>query len=541
MSSLLVDEPLGRNTPRRQLKLWPVLTLPLSALAVWALNAGGEALRWLGLGTIAWSLALPMLVSLEAGLFAMMLFEPLRGFLRRAQYLFLPYAATDPIHIITPLVTLMGLVLLLQRRKLHIFRETPLAWLVSILALIYFLEIFNPVQGGLSVGLSGALFVLVPVTWFYFGQAMKPAFMETALRLMVVLGILTSLYGIYQLWFGFPNFELFWIENTEFYNSIAVGNVKRALATYSSAEEWGRYIELGGLVALGFGVTASSLLRRAGWFACGAALMLMLLLTGQRTAIFGVILGVFVLLMLGAKTWRSAFSRLLLAAAPVVLIAVFVQAPTNEDMFSHDSDDKVGTVLSHTARGTLRPGEEDSFQERLKNWTFLFTEVIPYRPLGIGIGGTSIGAWRFDSDLDLPPIDSYFIATVLTCGLPAGLLFMWILLRATRMSWRASRSAGLRSRETRSRETGSAETGSSETRSAETGSSDIESLSTGSQESDWREARVWRIAATLMPVLILNSFFGTTFTLYSVAPIGWLLIGWISAGSLRQSSEPAGQ
>ena len=87
----------------RQLKLWPVVTLPISALAVWAVNAGGEALRWLGLGAIAWSLALPLLVSLEAGLFAMMLFEPLRGFLRRAQYLFLPYSATDPIHVVTPL------------------------------------------------------------------------------------------------------------------------------------------------------------------------------------------------------------------------------------------------------------------------------------------------------------------------------------------------------------------------------------------------------------------------------------------------------
>ena len=53
----------------------------------------------------------------------------------------------------------------------------------------------------------------------------------------------------------------------------------------------------------------------------------------------------------------------------------------------------------------------------------------------------------------------------------------------------------------------------------------------------WREARVWRIAATLMPVLILNSFFGNTFTLYSVAPVGWLLVGWISAGTLRQASD----
>jgi hypothetical protein len=418
----------------------------------------------------------------------------------------LPYSATDPIHVITPLITAMAFAMLLQRRKLGIFRETPLAGLVSILGLIYFLQIFNPLQGGLSVGLSGALFVLVPVVWFYFGQAAKPAFMETALRLMVVLGILTSLYGLYQLAFGFPSFEQYWIDNTEFYNSISVGNVKRALATYSSAEEWGRYIEVGALVALGFGATASNNLRRLAWFLCGAALTVMLMLTGQRTAIFGLIFGAFVLLMSGARTWRGAASRLFLALAPAILVAVLVQAPTNDDMLSHGSDDKMGAVLSHSARGTLRPGEEESLQERLKNWTFLFTEVIPYRPLGIGVGGTSVGAWRFNAELDLPPIDSYFISTVLTCGLPAALLFMWILFRATRMSWSISRKLQFEWDE------------------------DV-------TEDQWREARVWRIAATLMPVLILNSFFGNTFTLYSVAPVGWLLVGWISAGVVRQNSE----
>src|SRR6267142_4180737 len=334
-SHILTEQRIDGSTPRGPLKLWPVVTFPLSALAVWAVTAGGEALRWLGIGALAWSLALPLLFSLEAGLFAMMLFEPLRGFLRRAQYLFLPYSQTDPIHIVTPLITLMAFAMLLQRRRLRIFQETPLAGLVSILALIYFLEIFNPLQGGLTVGLSGALFMLVPVAWFYFGQTIKPAFLETTFRLMVVLGVLTSFYGLYQLTYGFPSFEQYWIDNTEFYNSISVGNVKRALATYSSAEEWGRYIELGALIALGFGACATRYLRRAAWFVCGVTLTLMLLLTGQRTAMFGLILGCVVLLLLGAQTWRAVVGRALLVLAPVLLVTILVKAPTNDDMLSH--------------------------------------------------------------------------------------------------------------------------------------------------------------------------------------------------------------
>jgi hypothetical protein len=39
----------------------------------------------------------------------------------------------------------------------------------------------------------------------------------------------------------------------------------------------------------------------------------------------------------------------------------------------------------------------------------------------------------------------------------------------------------------------------------------------------------------LTATFILNNFFGTSFTIYSVAPIGWLLVGWISAayGEMR--------
>jgi hypothetical protein len=491
MSSHVLTE---RRLSFRPTKLWPVVTVPLSAIVVWAVNSGGEALRWLGLGGLASAMVLALVVSLEAGLTAMMLFEPLRGFLRRVQYLFLPYSQMDPIHLVTPLVTMLGLAMLLQRRRFAIFRETPLAAPVSILAAIYVLQIFNPLQGGLSVGLSGALFTLVPVAWFYFGQAIKPRFLETVLPLIVALGLITSLYGLYHLAYGFPSFEQYWLDHTDNYNSIAVGHVKRALATYSSAEEWSRYIEVGAVIAFGFAASAVGYLRRAAWFLSATALTVMLLLTGERTAIFGLILGVMVLLALGARSWRGAIARLAIALAPVLLISVLAKAPTNDDMLSHSEDERIGAVLSHTARGTLRPVQEDSVQERFKNWTYLATVVIPNSPLGLGLGATSLGSIRFDTS-DLPPVDSYFISTIVSCGLPAALLFVWILGRATFMSWRSYRVAIRGS----------------------------------------REARIWQVVAALMPALVLNSVFGNTFTLYSVAPIGWLLVGWISAQQWRRS------
>ena len=485
-----------RSTSRGPAKLWPIATLPTSAFVVWAVSSGGEALRWLGLTGMAWALAVPMLASLEAGLLAMMIFEPMRGLLRRAQYLFLTYTQSDPIHVITPLITLLAFVALVQRRRLQIFFETPLAKLVSLLALIYFLQIFNPLQGGFAVGFSGALFILVPMAWFYFGTEVKPEFMRKAMMAIVVIAFLTSLYGLYHLAVGFPAFEQYWLDHTDNYDSIAVGKIKRALATYSSAEEWGRYIQVGAIIAFGFCAGTSNKLNKAGWFLCGAALSVMLLFTGQRTAIFGLALGIVSLIVLGARSLGSGVARVAVVLAPVLLIAFLAKAPTNDDVLSKSDDEKFGTVLSHSTRGALNPANEDSLQERFKTWSYLATDVVPKNPLGMGIGATSLAVTRTDKSSALPPIDSYFISSVITCGLPAAILFLVILIRATLVSWRRFKQAN----------------------------------------TETQISQTWRVIAALMPALILNSLFGNTFTLYSVAPVGWLIVGWISAQQHRENS-----
>ena len=119
--------------------------------------------------------------------------------------------------------------------------------------------------------------------------------------------------------------------------------------------------------------------------------------------------------------------------------------------------------------------------------------VIPYRPLGAGIGAGSLGDLRSNRNSELPPIDNFILVMALSCGIPGALVFMWILARATWLSLRLARN-------------------------------DLK------QE---RSISVNRIVAAIMPALILNSIFGLTFSIYSVAPIAWLLIGWISAETLR--------
>jgi hypothetical protein len=48
--------------------------------------------------------------------------------------------------------------------------------------------------------------------------------------------------------------------------------------------------------------------------------------------------------------------------------------------------------------------------------------------------------------------------------------------------------------------------------------------------SDWI---IKQIVVALMVATIVNSVFGLTFTLYSIAPLCWLFMGWISAETLK--------
>ena len=490
MSATIYEQ---RLRPRKLTLLWLAPIQAASLFTVWAISAGGQTLRAWILTALLWLMTLPLLVSLEGPLVAMMLFEPFRGLLRRAQYLLVDYSTEDPIHLLTPIVTFIAMAALLRKERLNIFRATPLAGLASLLGLLFILEIFNPLQGGLFVGLSGALFTLVPLAWFYFGQAASEKFIRLALHLIVFIGILASLHGLYQMLIGYPAFEQYWIDNTDLYSSIAVGHVRRALATFSSAEEWGRYLEIGAIVAFGFAAAAKTLAARLGWVICGLASTGAILLSGQRTAIFGLMLGVATLVLLGARSLSGAIGRLAIMLLPVVLVAAFVKAPTEEEVWSKNEKETVSALLSHTQRGTLKPANEDSLQIRLEIWTQLLTQTIPSRPLGAGLGAGSLGEARFARGDELPPIDNSILVMAVACGIPGALLFVWLLARATWLSlWMARRT-----------------------------------------RNDTANGDLKRIAASLMLPLVLNSVFGLTFTIYSVAPIAWMLIGWISAETIR--------
>jgi hypothetical protein len=470
------------------------LTQVYAFFSAWAIFSGEQMLRAFALGSVALAMIIPLLINFQAGLMALIIFEPFRGLLRRMQYLFVPYSQNEPIHLITPFVTLIAFVLVIQREKLEMFFASKTAKLVTFLAAICFLQIFNPLQGSLFIGLTGALFYLVPMAWFYFGQTISEEFFIKTLKMIVILGMITSVYGIYQIVVGYPDFERYWIENTDQYSSIAVYNVTRGLATFSNAEEWGRYALLGSLIAFGLALVKSEENKRPLWIFAGVFLCGMLVLSGQRSSIFGLLLGVAVLFVTGARSFRHAFARLLLLFAPIMLLLALSSSLSEDDIYEMDDSQGISTMLSHTTKGAVNPTGEGSLAARLTTWNHLLTETLPSNPFGAGLGANSMSVAREGGEKQHRAIDNHFFSLAVSAGIPAMILLIWILFRSFRLSI------------------------------AEWGQSEVKSDQSG----------YWRIVMALLSTFVLNNFFGTSFVIYSVAPVGWLLLGWISS---RADSE----
>src|ERR1700741_3979729 len=109
----------GQSLPRRSLFVWLAPLQTICVLTVLAIVGGGQILRGWILTSLLFLMALPLAISLEAGLLAMILFEPFRGLIRRVQYLIVDYSQFDPIHVLTPIVALLALGLMLQRYRLN--------------------------------------------------------------------------------------------------------------------------------------------------------------------------------------------------------------------------------------------------------------------------------------------------------------------------------------------------------------------------------------------------------------------------------------
>ena len=365
-------------------------------LALTALSAAGLA-SLLALGAERLAIAASILsflsgwalLSRPAAIVAVFVFLAILGDFRRALIPLTGWSSEDPLLLVGPALAVLLFGLVAAGQPLYL--NTLLSRMVLALMSVMMLQIFNPFQDGIRVGLAGALFYLVPLLWFWIGRSYASIsfFRSVLLRVVVPVATLASLLGIYQAFYGLWPFQRAWVELVELdYTALNVGGYVRPIAFFTSASEYAHYLAIA--IAL---LTASWCLKQGtNWFLLLIPLLaLALFLISSRGIIVMVLI---VVALLWAVQSRTPVSWLLRLALFTVLVGAALTWSMTQ--LQDYTGGRVGALVQHQAAGLLNP--LDPVQSTAPDHIDMFLNGLAAgvnNPLGNGLGVTTLAASKY--------------------------------------------------------------------------------------------------------------------------------------------------
>lgn len=204
---------------------------------------------------------------------------PFLGMLRRILYQ-QSQTSFDTLLLVIPLYSALMLLVIvtIHRDRFHtILRQSLTSRLLLGLMLILLIQVFNPLQGGLTVGLAGALFYIVPLCWYFIGRLyLTERTMKGILSIFIVASVIAAGYGLMQTLVGFPDFDTYWTSQVSkgSYAALYVGGTIRAFGPATSAAEYAGFLSSGLACLLALVVFRKRLVVLAPIALLGAALFL---------------------------------------------------------------------------------------------------------------------------------------------------------------------------------------------------------------------------------------------------------------------------
>jgi hypothetical protein len=361
---------------------------------------------------------------------ATFIFLPIMGDLRR---LLIQEAvgSNDPVLLVGPLMAIALAGLAYSQGRLN--RQSRLSKAVLLLMGIMALQMFNPLQGGLIVGVGGAMFYLIPLLWFWIGQSWGTAeFVETvAFRVIVPVAIVAAVFGLKQAFTGFYPYQLEALHR-QFSGPLVVGLNLRPTAFFISTAEFVVYLAIS--LVMGVACLFAGKLRLI--LLSVPLIGLSLFMAGCRWPVLGSVATSILLWALPSKTIASAVVRLGLAG--IIIGGGMIWTLNHVNNANEVAADDTSRLIRHQTGGLLNPADEKKSTAGIHTGMF-FNGVAAgfYSPLGHGLGSTTNAAGKFGglSSSSETDIGNMF----LSLGLSGGLLFLYILYLGYSRSARLAR------------------------------------------------------------------------------------------------------
>jgi len=347
------------------------------------------------------------------------------GHLRRALIPFAGWPQTDALLLLGSAcgVLLFGYVLLRGFVRL----DTNLAkWIAAFLGIMV-VQIFNPRQGGLMVGVAGALFYIVPMLWFWCGRAMAtPNFVMKLFHWCVVpIGVIAAGHGIFQAFVGYLPYEKTWIALYGYSALYVTADAIRTFSIFPSTAEYAAYLCM--TVAV---IVAGVFNRRILWAVILPVILLALFVLGSRGPMV-------VVTMLPALLW-AAQGRSRTVWLPRLALAVFVFVSgllwTLSQAKNIQWSERVQPLVSHQVEGLHNANESTA----PAHFTMIGEGLLKgfSDPLGSGLGATTMRGSAGSTETDWA---NMFVSV----GAIGGLLYTIIIIKVIALAarfWGATRT-----------------------------------------------------------------------------------------------------
>ena len=423
---------MSRDPARRAAPLWFGLVVLGSLFIGKQISVGGPMLRVTVAVVAMVVLAIPAFERPKAAVTALFVLLPFMGIIRR---LFLPStgaAFLDPLLLLTSAVAITVLVALLLSDKLD-FEGTTTSRVVFLLLVVGMLQVFNPGQGGLLVGLTGIMINLIPISFFFIARSISDQQMTARIvKIVSVVGVLAALYGLKQVYFGLGTFD-----RVAGYTSSVVGETARPLAFFNNSSEYAAYAHIAFVMLF-----AAFLFRPRG---TGTRLLPLLgaaviayggFLIGSRGFTVKVGLAIIVVMALRAR------NRVLAAGVVILLSSLAIGWSATSSSTSRIEDKQAGAeqLIEQQLRALGDPLDPTKstlpihFEAAWRGVWYGITE----HPAGLGTGVATRGGAKFgglQAGTEFDAGDAF-----LALGIPGGLLYVAAIFFGIRGASRVRRA-----------------------------------------------------------------------------------------------------
>ncbi len=354
--------------------------------------------------------------SATIGVVVMLSYLVLLGLIRRELIPSTGYISNDPITLVSFFVGGMFFLRMVLMRKIP--RNTPVARLILPLVILMILEIFNPLQGGIAVGIGGAIFRLTPLFWYFIGFSKGNRSLSKVVFIFIVaIGVFESFVGLRQT-VGLNEIEKFWILISRGSSQALTQSVYRCFGTLLSFSEYVFILNMGAALCW-----VAFLRRRYIYIIPFTILGWALVLSSSRGGVVSLFLMMVVVWAIQARNYRAWIPRLVIA----IVIAIWGLTLGIEKAKEVEADDRTAVFLNHQIKGLSDPlGKESTGGSHVS----LVTNGILrgfLTPTGIGLGVGTVASSKFGAGQVSAEAD--FADMFMALGFIGGILYILICFR----------------------------------------------------------------------------------------------------------------